>query len=152
MPTHAEQRPMPYTREQLFDLVADIERYPEFLPWVTAARINKRDGDVLWADLVVGFKMIRERYTSRVELSRPERVDVTYEKGPFRYLNNHWVFIPRDDGSTVIDFYLDFEFKSKMLQRIMGSVFSEAVRLMVHSFEKRAQEVYGPDGRVSAEG
>lgn len=149
MPTHAEQRYLPYTPDQLFDLVADVERYPEFLPWCVAARIRKREGDMFFADLVIGFKLIRERYTSKVKLDRAGMgIDVTYTEGPFHYLNNHWKFIPAEDGGATIDFFVDFEFKSKLLQKVIGALFNEAVRLMVSSFEKRARQLYGADGRV----
>lgn len=151
MPTHAEKRTLPYTVDQLFDMVADVEKYPEFLPWCVASRIRRRDGDVFFADLVIGFKMIRERYTSKVSLNRPaNRIDVIYTEGPFQYLNNHWIFEPNADGGTTIDFFVDFEFRSKILQKVMGALFNEAVRLMVHSFEKRAGVLYGPDGRLAA--
>lgn len=144
MPTHAEKRELPYRAEQLFDLVADIERYPEFLPWCAAARIRSREADLVVADLVIGFKMIRERFTSRVKLDRPNRrIDVAYTEGPFRYLNNHWVFEPLQDGWCRIDFYVDFEFRSLMLQKIIGVLFNEAVRRMVHAFESRARKLYG---------
>ena len=137
-----------YTPDQLFDMVADVEKYPEFLPWCVGARIRKRDGDVFFADLVIGFKMIRERYTSKVTLDRAAgRIDVTYTEGPFHYLNNHWAFLPNDDGSTTIDFFVDFEFKSKLLQKLIGTLFNEAVKLMVGAFEKRAGQLHGPDGR-----
>ena len=143
MPTHAEQRILPYTQEQLFALVADVERYPDFLPWCVASRIRRRDGDVFFADLVIGFKMVRERFTSKVTLSRPDRVDVTYTEGPFHHLNNHWVFRPQPDGNTEIDFYVDFEFRSKLLQTLIGALFNEAVKMMVSAFEKRARQLYG---------
>jgi len=149
MPTHAEKRVLPYTQGQLFDMVADVERYPEFLPWCVAARIRRREGEVFFADLVIGFKMVRERFTSRVTLTRSNRVDVTYTDGPFHYLNNHWVFNPQPDGSTEIDFYVDFEFRSKLLQTLIGTLFNEAVRLMVAAFERRARYLYGPDGRAA---
>ncbi|EME69775.1 oligoketide cyclase/lipid transport protein [Paramagnetospirillum caucaseum] len=143
MPTHAEQRVLPYTPEQLFELVADVARYPEFLPWCVASRIRSRDGDVFFADLVIGFKMVRERFTSKVTLTRPDRVDVTYTEGPFKHLNNHWNFKPHPNG-TEIDFYVDFEFRSKLLQTMIGALFNEAVKLMVSAFEKRARQLYGP--------
>lgn len=144
MPTHAEQRVLPYRPDQLFDLVADIERYPEFLPWCVAARIRSRQGQEILADLVIGFKMIRERFTSRVKLDRPgRRIDVSYSEGPFKYLNNHWVFEEMPDGSTRIDFFVDFEFRSVMLQKIIGMLFNEAVRRMVAAFEARAKALYG---------
>lgn len=148
MPTHAEKRYMPYTPDQLFQLVAEVERYPEFLPWCVASRIRKRDGDVFFADLVIGFKMIRERYTSKVVLNpAARRIDVQYTEGPFHHLDNHWIFVPAEDGGTTIDFYVDFEFRSKLLQKVIGTLFNEAVKLMVASFEKRAKQMFGPDGR-----
>ena len=152
MATHAEQRVLPYTPKQLFDLVADVERYPEFLPWVSAVRIRKREGNVFHADLVIGFKMIRERYGSRVTLNEPDRIDVTYTQGPLKYLNNHWKFLPREDGHCLIDFYVDFEFRSKVLQRMIGVLFNEAVRRMVGAFEARARELYGPPESDTAQG
>lgn len=149
MPTHAEKRVLPYTPKQLYDLVADIERYPEFLPWCLAARIRKREGNLVVADLVIGFKMFRERFTSRVHLD-PEgrRIHVTYAEGPFRYLNNHWIFEDHPDGCA-IDFYVDFEFHSRILQKAIEVLFSEAVRRMVGAFEARARTLYGADGVVS---
>ena len=148
MPTHAEQRVLPYTPRQLFDLVADIERYPEFLPWCIAARITKREGSAVYADLVVGYKMVREKFTSRVTLTPPDgrgsgRIDVTYLNGPFRKLDNHWAFDAAGACACRIDFYIDFEFRSAFLQRIMGAFFNEAVRRMVAAFESRARQVYG---------
>src|SRR5688572_30401039 len=138
MPTHAERRHLPYTPEQLFDLVAQVERYPEFLPWCLAVRIRSREGNVFVADLVIGFRMVREKFTSRVVLDRPRRIDVVYTHGPLRYLNNHWIFEPAPDGGCVIDFFVDFEFHSKLLQKLIGALFNEAVRRMVDAFEGRA--------------
>ena len=144
MPTHAEQRRLPYRQEQLFDLVADIERYPEFLPWCVACRVTRREGPVIWGDLMVGFKVFRETFTSKVTLGRPDRIHVEYIDGPFRYLNNHWRFLPEADGeATVIDFHIDFEFRSRLLQRVATTVFNEAVRRMVGAFETRAHQIYG---------
>lgn len=142
MPTHAEKRRLPFTQEQLFQMVAEVEHYPKFLPWCLNARIRRREGNIFWADLVIGFKMIREKFTSRVSLSAPNRVDVTYTDGPFKYLNNHWIFEPDGDG-TIIDFYVDFEFRSALLQKIMQPLFSEAVTRMVAAFERRAEDLYG---------
>lgn len=151
MPTHAERKVLPYTPEQMYALVADVERYPEFLPWCLAARIRRREGNVMWADLVIGFKMVRERFTSRVELDESKcRIDVQYTDGPFQYLNNHWIFERHPDG-CLIDFYVDFEFRSKMLQKIMGLLFNEAVRRMVQAFETRAHQLYRtPSGAGAA--
>ena len=144
MPTHAEKRTVPYSPEQMYALVADVETYPEFLPWCVGARIKKREGDVFFADLMIGYKLIRERFTSRVELHPEERrIDVTYTDGPFKYLNNHWIFVEQGDGGCLIDFYVDFEFKNLVLQRVMGLFFNEAVRRMVQAFEDRAKALYG---------
>ncbi|HVH80010.1 MAG TPA: type II toxin-antitoxin system RatA family toxin, partial [Stellaceae bacterium] len=105
MPTHAEQRVVPYTPEQMYALVADIERYPEFLPWCVGARIRERSAVFINADLVIGFRMFRERFTSLVKLSPPSRIDVAYTEGPFRYLNNHWIF-ERVPGGCKVDFFV----------------------------------------------
>jgi coenzyme Q-binding protein COQ10 len=150
MLSHEEKRVLPYTPEQLFDLVADVERYPEFLPWCLGARIRERTPTSITADLLIGFKMVRERFTSRVELDRPSRIDVSYTQGPFRYLNNHWEFIPQPDGRCLIDFYVDFEFRSRMLQKIIEVLFNEAVKRMVGAFEARARQLYGTPGAADA--
>ncbi len=141
MPTHAEKRVLPYTDEQLFDMVADVRRYPEFLPWCVGARVVSRTEGELVADLTIGFKMFRETFRSQVTLERPHHVHVRYLTGPFRYLNNHWRFRPVANG-TEVDFFVDFEFKSRLLQAVIGTVFNEAVRLMVRSFERRAANLY----------
>ncbi|HLJ65347.1 MAG TPA: type II toxin-antitoxin system RatA family toxin [Stellaceae bacterium] len=143
MPTHAERRVLPYSDTQLFDLVADIERYPEFLPWCLGARVREKSATLIVADLLIGFKMVRERFTSKVLLDRPRRIDVSYSDGPFRYLNNHWLFEPLPDGTCRIDFYVDFEFRSRLLQKIIEVLFNEAVKRMVGAFEARAQALYG---------
>ena len=147
MPTHAEQRQLPYAPRQLYDLVADVGSYPEFLPWCVAARVRESDKSHVVADLVIGFKMIRERFTSKVTLrdepDQPLRIDVAYVEGPFRYLNNHWIFYEKD-GGTLLDFYVDFEFRSKLLQTVIQPLFNEAVRRMVGAFQTRADRLYGP--------
>ena len=143
MPTHAERRVLPHTPEQLFDIVADIECYPDFLPWCVAARVRSREGNLITADVVIGFKMFRERFTTRNVLDRPRRIDVTYHEGPFKHLNNHWVFEPVGEGSCDLDFYIDFEFRSRLLQMAVGVLFNEAVKVMVSAFEKRAKAIYG---------
>jgi coenzyme Q-binding protein COQ10 len=142
MPTHAEKKRLPYTPDQMFDLVADVRRYPEFLPWCVGARVVSQNEGELIADLTIGFKMFRETFRSRVTLERPHHVHVEYLTGPFRYLNNHWRFHPVPGGSEV-DFFVDFEFKSRLLQAVIGTVFNEAVRLMVRAFERRAMMLYG---------
>ena len=147
MPTHAEKRLLHHTPEQMFDLVADIGKYPDFLPWCVAIRIRERgleDGaDMQVADMVIGFKMFREEFSTKVLCQRPGRIDVTYFDGPFKYLNNHWNFESSIDGGCMIDFYVDFEFKSRIFQAAIGAVFNEAVKRMIHAFEKHADELYG---------
>ena len=143
MPTHDERRVIGYSPEQIYALVADVERYPEFLPWCIAARIRRRDENLMVADLVIGFKMVRERFTSHVKLDPAARcIDVRYAEGPFKYLDNHWVFEDHPEG-CVIDFYVDFEFRSRLLQKMMEALFHEAVRRMVRAFETRAHDLYG---------
>jgi coenzyme Q-binding protein COQ10 len=142
MPTHAERRVLKHSPEQMFDLVADVRRYPEFLPWCIAAREISRVDDLLTADLTIGFKMFRETFRSEVRLDRPKLVNVRYLDGPFRYLNNNWRFNPHPQGVEV-DFFVDFEFRSRLLQAVIGTVFNEAVRLMVRAFERRAMQLYG---------
>ncbi len=143
MPTHAEKRYLPYRPDQLFDLVAGVDRYPEFLPWCKAARVTRREGNVFYADLVVAFRMFRERFRSKVTLRPKYGIDVAYVDGPFRYLNNHWRFEPAPDGGCIVDFYVDFEFRSRLLQQLIGLLFNEAVRRMVGAFEARARQLYG---------
>jgi coenzyme Q-binding protein COQ10 len=143
MPTHAEQRYLPYSQKELYELVASVERYPEFLPWCTAARITRSSGNFFEADLVVRFKVFQERFVSKVTLHPYTLIDVEYVNGPFRYLNNHWRFIEADDDGCTIDFYVDFEFRSKVLQKLIGLLFNEAVSRMVGAFEARARELYG---------
>ncbi len=149
MPTHAERRLIAYTPEQLFDLVADVERYPDFLPWCVGARVRSRTASELVADLTIGFGPFRESFTSRVELSRPHSAHVRSEHGPFRYLNNKWTF-KADPKGCQVDFFVEFEFRSRLLQAAIGAVFNEAVRLMVRAFLRRAREVYGPPSALPA--
>ena len=145
MPTHAERRVLPYTPQQMFELVAAIDRYPEFLPWCVAARVTKREGDVVWADMVIGFRLFRERFSSRVTLDRPKLcIDVAYDHGPLRHLDNHWRFEAQGEGHCLVDFRVDFSFRSRLLQLAIEALFNEAVRRMVGAFEARALALYGP--------
>ena len=145
MPSHTEQRHLPYRAEDMYKLVADVGRYPEFLPWCRAARIRTQTDTLLVADLVIGFKGVTERFTSRVTLDSGNLEILTaYEDGPFKYLDNSWRFIPNpDSGGCRVEFHVDFEFKSRMLQAMIGLVFTEAVKRMVAAFEERAQVLYG---------
>lgn len=143
MPTHAEKRNLPYTPEQLFDLVAAVDKYPEFLPWCLASRITRREGDVFFADLIIGYKLVREKFTSRVTALRPDHIHVEYLSGPMKYLSNHWRFKALPGGGCEIDFYVDFEFRNPFFQKLMGLFFNEVVRRMVTAFEDRARALYG---------
>ncbi len=144
MAVHSEKITLPYTQEQIFDLVADVEKYPLFLPWCIACRKTKILEDGFEADLAIGFKMVREKFTSRVTLDSPNMVEVAYKDGPFKYLSNTWKFVGTPDGKGCeIDFYLEFEFRSVILQKLIGVLFEEAVRRMVSAFESRAKVLYG---------
>ena len=148
MTTHSEKKIVPYSPAQLYALVADVAKYPSFLPWCVGARIRSRVGDELVADLTVGFGPFRESFTSRVTLVPQDAkgesaINVKYENGPFKYLNNRWHFAPHEQG-CLVDFYVDFEFRNFILQKAIGAVFTEAVHLMVNAFLKRARTVYGP--------
>ena len=145
MPTHAEKRKLPYTPEQLFDLVAQVDKYPEFLPWCLNSRITKREGDgIFHADLIIGYKMVREKFGSKVTAMHPDHIHVEYLDGPMKYLSNHWRFLPEADGGCTIDFFVDFEFKNSVMQNLMSMFFNKAVIRMVEAFEARAKELYGP--------
>jgi coenzyme Q-binding protein COQ10 len=144
VPNHSEQRLLPHRAEEMYDLVADVGRYPEFLPWCVAARVLSESETAVRAELAIGFKGIRERFTSLVTLDRTTlRIDVTYENGPFKYLENHWHFVPLDSGGCRLDFHVDFEFRSRLLDLLLGRLFDEAVRRMVRAFETRADAHYG---------
>lgn len=123
----------------------DIDRYEEFLPWCVASRVTERQDNVVFADLVVGFKMFRERFSSEVRFKESAYIEVKYIHGPFRHLTNKWTFIPTDDNNqTKVDFYISFEFRSRVLESLIGRVFEDAVLRMIEAFEQRAEEVYTP--------
>lgn len=145
MPRHFEVQTFPYAADQIYTLVADIERYPEFLPWCTALRVRRRDGNKIIADMSIGFKLVRETFTTEVTL-RPEtrEIHVTYINGPFRYLTNHWRFTSAGEGACEVTFDIDFEFRSKLLQTLIGAVFHEVISRMVKAFQERAKQLYGP--------
>lgn len=147
MPQFETTRPVQHSAEQMFDLVADVERYPEFLPLCEALTIRsrkERDGKVLLvADMTVGYKAIRETFTTQVLLNKAERViDVKYIDGPFKYLDNRWRFTPTDEGGSNVHFFIDYEFKSRILGALMGSMFDRAFRMFTEAFEKRADTIY----------
>lgn len=144
MRTYAERRWLRQTPEQLYTLVADVERYPEFLPWCLSTRIVARDSDVeMRVDMEIGFKMMRETYVSRVTMKPFSMIDVESLDGLFKELHTHWHFEAAPQGGTYVGFEIRFAFRSRLLQTMIGAVFNEAARLMVRSFEKRATALFG---------
>lgn len=147
MPTHSETRVLPHTAQQMYDLVADVANYPKFLPWTAAARIRSEtahgDHTIMLADLVISFKVFRERFGSKVTLWPDEnRIDTAYIDGPFRHMESRWQFRDVDDGCEVT-FDVDFEFRNRLLQGAAGMFFNEAMQRVVRAFERRANELYG---------
>jgi coenzyme Q-binding protein COQ10 len=150
MPQHRETRRVPYPPEAMFDLVADVRRYPEFLPWVSAVRVRSDSSTEMVADVLVGFKGLRERFTSRVNKTRPHTIHVDYLDGPLKYLRNDWRF-ERDGSGTTVDFCVDFAFRSRVFEALAGQVFDLALRRMIGAFEARADALYGvPEGGMSS--
>jgi coenzyme Q-binding protein COQ10 len=148
MPKHHEIKTLPYTATQMYDLVADVASYPEFLPWNSAARIRSRSpipgGEVMEADLVISFKVFRERFASRVMLFPGEkRIETEYLDGPFRHMKSTWGFRDVAAGSCEVEFFVDFEFRNALLQGIIGVVFNDAMQRIVRAFERRAAVLYG---------
>lgn len=148
MPTHHETKRLPYSAQQMYDLVADVARYPEFLPWNAAARIRSRrpveGGEEMEADLVISFKVFRERFGSRVTLLPGDRRILTeYLDGPFKYMKSTWAFRDLDEQGCEVEFFVDFEFRNAILQGIIGLVFNDAMQRIVRAFERRAAELYG---------
>jgi coenzyme Q-binding protein COQ10 len=150
MPRHTEVRNLPYSPEQMFDLVADVKRYGEFLPWVAAVRVRSDSETLMVADLVVGFKSIKETFASRVTKERPCALTVDYLEGPLKYLHNSWRFEPDGKGGTDIHFCVDFQFKSRIFEALAGQVFDRALRRMTAAFEERAHQLYGASGISSS--
>ena len=143
MPRHTEKRNLPYTPEQLFDLVADVKSYQHFLPWVAAVRVRSDSETEMIADLVVGFRALKETFTSRVRKQRPREIVIDYIEGPLKYLHNSWKFEPDGKGGTEIDFCVDFAFKSRIFETLAGQMFDRALRRMIGAFEDRAHVLYG---------
>ena len=148
MPTHSETKKLPHKAQEMYDLVADVARYPEFLPWCAAARINSStpqdDCTVIDADLVISFKVFREKFSSRVTLfPAPMTIDTEYLDGPFKYMKSNWAFRDLPNGGCEVDFHVDFEFKNAILQGIIGVVFDQAMHRIVRAFEDRADALYG---------
>lgn len=150
MPSHTECRRVPYSARQMYDLVADVERYPEFLPWTTAARIRetRHEGShvVMLADLVVSFKVFSEKFGSRVTLwPDSNRINTEYLDGPFRRMNSDWEFADAEEGGSDVSFHVDFEFRNRLLQTTAKLFFNEVTQRVVQAFERRAADLYGRD-------
>ena len=143
MPAHSEKRILPYTPEQLFELVAAVERYPEFLPWCKASRILQRDETSLTADLIIGYKIFSEKFRSEVVLDRPKRIDVRYVSGPLSHLRNQWGFKAKGKNACELSFEVEFDFQSSLLGSMMEMFFDKALMKMVAAFEARAAQLYG---------
>lgn len=144
MPKHSDTRQLPYSPELLFDMVADVGRYGEFLPWVAAVRVKSDSDTEMVADLVVGFKGLHETFTSRVNKHRPDKIHVDYVDGPLKYLHNEWAFRPDGQGGSLVDFSVDFAFRSALFEALAGQMFERAFRKMTGAFEERARALYGP--------
>ncbi|MFA7586948.1 MAG: type II toxin-antitoxin system RatA family toxin [Novosphingobium sp.] len=143
MPAINEVRRMPWSAEQMFDLVADVGHYPEFLPWVVATRVKSDSETEMVADMLVGFSAIREKFTSRVVKHRPDEIRVHYVDGPLRDLDNVWRFRQLPEGGCEIDFCVSFSFRNALFQKMAGQYFDKAFRKMVTAFETRAEQLYG---------
>jgi coenzyme Q-binding protein COQ10 len=143
MPGIREVREMPYSAEQMFDLVADVGRYGEFLPWVIATRVKSDSDGEMVADMLVGFKALREKFTSRVAKRRPHEITVHYLDGPLKDLENDWKFRPLGPDRCEVDFHVQFEFRNVLFQKLAGQYFDKAFRKMMAAFEERAAELYG---------
>ncbi len=149
MPGIRKTRQLPYSQEQMFDLVADVKRYPEFLPWVVATRVRSDNETEMVADMLIGFKAIREKFTSKVRKERPYALQVQYVDGPLQDLDNRWQFKSREDGGCELDFCVDFAFKNRVFEALAGQYFDRAFRKMVAAFEERADELYGQQKQVA---
>ncbi len=143
MPSHRERRVLPYSSKQMFDLVMDIEKYPEFLPWCISSRVHTRTEELVDADVTVGYQMLREKFRSKVYTNRPDKITIDYTTGPLKNLENKWVFKDLENGKCQIDFYVSFEMKSFILSGIANKLFDKVFKRMMYAFENRAEKVYG---------
>jgi coenzyme Q-binding protein COQ10 len=139
MTQHAEQRSLSFPAEFIFDIVADVERYPEFLPWVLEAKIISKGDHKFVADLTIGYQFYKDTYRSEVILTPHEQIGINYIKGPFKYLHNRWFFTPTSPNDVDVNFFIDFEFESSFFQSMIQKVFAHAVGKMVTAFEQRAR-------------
>jgi coenzyme Q-binding protein COQ10 len=140
---YTERQHLPYSPQQLFDLVADVEKYPEFVPWLMAARIRRREGNTVWVDLEVGTNLLRKRFATRAVLHPPNHIEISSEDALFRRYDQCWTLRQATDGGTVVEFTTDFAFRSRLLQLTMNAFLQEAAAAMVNAFKHRARAIYG---------
>lgn len=150
MPRHDETRQLPYTPRQMFDLVSDVASYPQFLPWVSAIRVRADSDSEMVADMIVGFKGVKESFTSRVHKHCPDHVRVDYLDGPLKHLHNEWRFRDDGQGGVLVEFEVEFEFKNRLFEMLAGQFFDKALRKMIGAFEARAAELYAGDSGSSS--
>jgi coenzyme Q-binding protein COQ10 len=150
MPHHHERRSLPHSAAQMYDLVSDVSRYPEFLPWISAIRIRRDDEHEMLADMIVGFKSLRETFSSRVVKTPKSSIIVDYLDGPMKHLQNAWVFEDIPGGGSIVDFTVDFSFRNRVFEALAGQFFDSALRKMTTAFIDRADTLYGVDGNNSS--
>ncbi len=144
MPTHSETRILSYTADQLFSLVMDMKKYPEFLPWCLDVHIKKITANNVESDITIGYKFFRENFSSRAHFESPKEIKIEYLKGPMRHLTNEWKFKNLEDRRCEVQFYVDFSLRSRFFNILIEQFFDLALKRMIHAFEARAEEVYGP--------
>lgn len=150
MPHHHERRSLPHNAAQMYDLVADVSRYPEFLPWVSAIRIRKDEESEMLADMIVGFKALRETFSSRVVKTPKSSIIVDYLDGPMKHLRNAWRFEDVEGGGSIVEFTVEFSFRNRVFEALAGQFFDSALRKMTTAFVERADALYGAGGSNSS--
>jgi coenzyme Q-binding protein COQ10 len=153
MTNHTERLHLNYEATQLFDLVADVERYPEFLPWVIAARIHRRKDQTVWVDMTMGTNFLRRRFSTVAQLDRPRRIEISGHDPLFEFFEQRWSFDAAAAGGTNVEYRVDYQFQSRLLQALIGASFADRARAMVAAFKRRARQLYGapaPSGSVSS--
>jgi len=150
MAGHTERLHLPYSRQQLFDLVADVERYPEFAPWVVGAKIRRREGQSIWVDMLLGTRLFNKRFSTVARLDRPHRIDIRSGDPLLEYFEENWTFEPAAQGGTVVTYHVDFRFRSRALQALIGASLAERAAAMAGAFRHRARQLYGAPAPASS--
>lgn len=150
MPSHSERRRLRYAPSQLFDLVADVESYPQFVPWVTGAKVLRRDGNVMSVRMEVGTRLIRKSFVTTATLERPARIDIDSRDPLFERYRQTWTFRPLERGSTAVEYQVEVQFRSRLLEALIGIGFSDTARAVVSAFRRRARQIYGAGRRADA--